>query len=119
MRQTFPSSCYNQPKYTGVEITPALMSTFIEQIPQVAGVKTLGAGLSQHPPILSNGYRCLHRQRLIVLAALTAGAAGVVDGPLTVAPEIWVEAYRAYREGRRSACAGASRDGRNVDRPGG
>ena len=94
-----PFFVYNQPKYTGVEITPALMGTLIEQIPQVAGVKHSAPDFHNIRRFSQMGIDVFTGSGSLFLAALTAGAAGVVDGPLTVAPEIWVEAYRAYREG--------------------
>ena len=34
-----------------------------------------------------------------MLPALTIGAAGCVDGPPSLAPEIWVEIWKAYQAG--------------------
>jgi dihydrodipicolinate synthase/N-acetylneuraminate lyase len=34
-----------------------------------------------------------------MLPALTIGAAGCVDGPLNMAPELWVEIWNAYGDG--------------------
>ena len=60
------SSSTNQPKYTGVEITPALMSTLIEQIPQVAGVKHSAPDFHNIRRFSQMGIGRLHRERLAV-----------------------------------------------------
>ena len=90
---------YNQPKYTGVEITPAPMNTLVEEIPWVAGVKHSAPDFHNIRRFSQMGIDVFTASGSLFLAALAAGGSGVVDGPLTVAPAIWVDAYRAFKEG--------------------
>ena len=94
-----PLFVYNQPKYTGVEITPPLMAELIEKIPLVAGVKHSAPDFHNIRKFSQLGIDVLTGSGALFLPALTGGASGVVDGPLTVAPEIWVEAYTSFKEG--------------------
>jgi 4-hydroxy-tetrahydrodipicolinate synthase len=45
------------------------------------------------------GLDCLIGSSALMLPALTIGASGCVDGPPNIAPELWVEIWRAYRSG--------------------
>ena len=94
-----PFFVYNQPKYTGVEITPALMNTLVEEIPWVAGIKHSAPDFHNIRRFTQMGIDVFTGSGSLFLAALAAGGSGVVDGPLTVAPTIWVEAYKAFKEG--------------------
>jgi len=94
-----PLFVYNQPKYTGVEITPPLMAELIDKIPLVAGVKHSAPDFHNIRKFSQLGIDVLTGSGALFLSALTNGASGVVDGPLTVAPEIWVEAYTSFKAG--------------------
>ena len=93
-----PFFIYNTPKYTHIEFTAPMMEKMIQAIPQLVGLKHGGE---------FNNIRHFADMRLLVftgsgalfLPALTAGAIGVIDGPLTFAPEIWVGIHKSYREG--------------------
>ena len=45
------------------------------------------------------GLDCLIGSSALMLPALTIGASGCVDGPPNIAPELWVEIWRAYSSG--------------------
>ena len=94
-----PLFIYNQPKYTGVEFTPALMEKVIKAVPLVAGVKHSAPDFNNIRRFTAMGIDVFTGSGSLFLSAMATGAVGVVDGPLTVAPELWVGAYRAYQQG--------------------
>ena len=94
-----PLFVYNQPRYTGVEFTPQMMEKVIHNVPGIIGVKHSAADLNNIYHFRNMGLQVFTGHGSLFLSALTAGAVGVVDGPLTVAPEIWVRIYRNYCNG--------------------
>ena len=94
-----PLFIYNQPKYTGVEFTAPLMEKVIRNVPMVAGVKHSAPDFNNIRRFRAMGLAVFTGSGSLFLSALMTGAIGVVDGPLTVAPELWVGAYRAYQKG--------------------
>ncbi len=94
-----PLFIYNQPKYTGVEFTAPLMEKVLRAVPNVAGVKHSAPDFNNIRRFAGMGMAVFTGSGSLFLAALTAGAVGVVDGPLTVAPELWVNAYRSFKQG--------------------
>ncbi len=94
-----PLFIYNQPKYTGVEFTAPLMEKVIRDVPMVAGVKHSAPDFNNIRRFRDMGLAVFTGSGSLFLSALMTGAIGVVDGPLTVAPELWVGAYRAYQRG--------------------
>ena len=53
------------------------------------------------------GLRCFIGNSTLMLPALTMGAIGCVDGPPSLAPEVWVEIYDAYKAGDLSRAEAA------------
>jgi N-acetylneuraminate lyase len=96
---SLPFFVYNQPKYTGVEITPTLMQTIIEKVPHVAGIKHSAPDFHNIRRFAKMGIDVFTGSGSLFLAGLSAGASGVVDGPLCVAPRLWVDAYKLFKEG--------------------
>jgi dihydrodipicolinate synthase/N-acetylneuraminate lyase len=96
---SLPLFVYNQPRYTGVEFTPAMMEKMVRAIPQLAGVKHSAPDFNNIRRFADMGLAVLTGHGSLFLPALVAGGVGVIDGPLTVAPEVWVGIYRAYLEG--------------------
>ena len=94
-----PLFIYNQPKYTGVEFTAPLMEKVVREVPMVAGVKHSAPDFNNIRRFRDMGLAVFTGSGSLFLSALMTGAIGVVDGPLTVAPELWVGAYRAYQQG--------------------
>ena len=45
------------------------------------------------------GLSCLIGSAALLLPALTIGASGCVDGPLSLAPDVWVNIWAAYHSG--------------------
>ena len=83
-----PLFIYNQPRYTGVEFTAPLMEKVVKAVPQVAGVKHSAPDFNNIRRFADMNIAVFTGSGSLFLSALAAGAIGVVDGPLTVAPEL-------------------------------
>lgn len=94
-----PLFVYNLPQSTGVEITPELMAKIQDGVPQLKGLKHSSVNFTNVYNWVDMGLDCLIGSSALMLPALTIGATGCVDGPPNIAPEMWVEIWRAYRSG--------------------
>jgi len=94
-----PLFVYNLPGSTGVEITPDLMKKIQDGVPQLAGLKHSSIYFANIRAFVKMGLFALIGSSRLMLPALTLGAAGCVDGPPSLAPEIWVELWQAYQAG--------------------
>lgn len=94
-----PLFVYNLPQSTGVEITPELMAKIQDRVPQLKGLKHSSVNFTNVYSWVDMGLDCLIGSAALMLPALTIGATGCVDGPPNIAPEMWVEIWRAYQDG--------------------
>ena len=94
-----PLFVYNLPQSTGVEVTPELMAKIQDRVPQLKGLKHSSVNFTNVYNWVDMGLECLIGSSALMLPALTIGATGCVDGPPNIAPELWVEIWRAYRSG--------------------
>ena len=94
-----PLFVYNLPQSTGVEITPELMAKIQDGVPQLKGLKHSSVNFTNVYNWVDMGLDCLIGSSALMLPALTIGATGCVDGPPNIAPELWVEIWRAYSSG--------------------
>ncbi len=94
-----PFFVYNLPQSTGVEITPDLMLKIQEGVPQLKGLKHSAPTVANIRAFAKMGLDCFVGNCMLMLPALTIGATGCIDGPPNVAPELWVEIWRAYNDG--------------------
>ena len=94
-----PLFVYNLPNATGVEITPDLMKRIQDEVPQLSGLKHSSVNFYHVRAFAKMGLFCFIGNSRLMLPALTIGAAGCVDGPPSLAPEIWVEIWKAYQAG--------------------
>lgn len=94
-----PLFVYNLPGSTGVEITLDLMKTIQDCVPQLAGLKHSSLNLPLIRQFADLGLACFTGSCALMLPALTVGACGCVDGPPNVAPEAWVQIWRAWERG--------------------
>jgi len=94
-----PFFVYNLPSATGVEITPDLMAKIQERVPQLAGLKHSAPYIPYVKSFAEMGLSCLIGNCRLFLPALLIGATGCVDGPPNMAPELWVNIWRAYEAG--------------------
>ena len=94
-----PFFIYNLPQATGVEVMPELMLKIQERVPQLKGLKHSALSFGNVRAFAKMGLNCLIGNGSLMLPALTIGATGCVDGPPNIAPELWVEIWKAYEAG--------------------
>ena len=95
-----PLFIYNLPSATRVEITPALIEKIQNAVPWTVGLKHSANDQMHIRTFARMGLACFTGNCRLVLPALTVGAVGCVDGPLNVAPELWMAIWKAYAGGR-------------------
>lgn len=95
-----PLFIYNLPSATRVEITPALIEKIQNAVPWTVGLKHSANDQMHIRTFARMGLACFTGNCRLVLPALTIGAVGCVDGPLNVAPELWMAIWKAYAGGR-------------------
>ena len=94
-----PLFVYNLPQYTGVEITPKLMGKIQDMVPQLRGLKHSAPYIPDVRDYARMGLDCLIGNSRVMLPALTIGATGCIDAPPGIAPEVYVEIWRAWKAG--------------------
>lgn len=94
-----PLFVYNLPSATGVEITPAMMQTIQDRVPQLKGLKHSALTFANIRTFANMGLSCFVGSHRFLLPAMTVGACGCVDGPLSVWPEIWMGIWKAFQAG--------------------
>ena len=94
-----PLFAYNLPSATRVEIDPPLMQKIQDVVPQLKGLKHSVPNLSNLRAFARMGLDAFTGSCHWMLPAMTLGAAGVVDGPPSFAPELWVIIWQAYQSG--------------------
>jgi len=94
-----PLFVYNLPQSTGTEITAGLMETLVREIPQLKGVKHSAPNFENIRNFASLGISVFSGNGYMLLAALCQGAVGGIDGPLNIAPELWVDVYDSFQAG--------------------
>ena len=92
-----PLFAYNLPQATGVELTPDLMKQLQDKVPQLTGLKHSGYDMNNVYLFAKMGLRVFTGMGRLMLPGLTVGAAGCVDGPPCLAPELWVAIWDAYK----------------------
>ena len=94
-----PFFVYNLPQLTQVEFTPELMEKVIKQVPSVIGLKHSAFTFGNIRAFADMGLKCFSGNGAIPLPALTMGAVGTVDAPLSVAPWHYTELHDAWERG--------------------
>lgn len=104
-----PVLAYNFPQHGGVEILPETVARVARQCENLAGIKDssgsmerLAGYLEAAPP---REFAVLIGPENLVVAGMAKGCAGVVSGSANIAPRLFVDLYRACREGRTDAAA--------------
>ena len=92
-----PLFVYNLPSATGVEITPGLLRKIQEGVPELVGLKHSAPAIGHVRTFTKMGLACMIGNCRLTLPALTIGAAGCVDGPICMLPELWVDIWEAYQ----------------------
>ena len=102
---SLPVLLYSVPAFTGITISPAL-SAALSHHPRIFGIKDSSgdvATLFERIERSAEHFRVLNGSARAVYPALAAGAAGSVLAVSCVAPELAVEAHRAYVAGHLAA----------------
>lgn len=94
-----PLFVYNLPSATGVEIMPGMMQTIQDRVPQLKGLKHSAVTFANIRTFANMGLSCFVGSHRLMVPAMTVGACGCVDGPLSVWPEIWVGIWKAFQAG--------------------
>jgi dihydrodipicolinate synthase/N-acetylneuraminate lyase len=94
-----PFFVYNLPQLTQVETAPPLMEKIVENVPNVVGLKHSAANFSDIRTFASMGLKCFSGNGMLPLPALTMGAIGTVDAPLSIAPWHYAELFNAWERG--------------------
>jgi 4-hydroxy-2-oxoglutarate aldolase len=97
-----PVIMYNIPQFTGVRMSPELISR-LARYPNIVGLKESSGDLTYMRAILRKvrpGFRVLVGSALILVDALRAGASGAVLSQSGFVPELCVGAYDAVRRRR-------------------
>jgi 4-hydroxy-tetrahydrodipicolinate synthase len=100
-----PVVAYNIPERTGVELTPAAVARICARAENFAGLKDSGGKLDQVPAYVAAGdgkpFSVFMGRDHMILQGLELGCAGAVTACANVAPRLFVDLYRAFREGNR------------------
>ena len=94
-----PFFVYNLPQLTQVETVPALMEKFVRAIPTLKGLKHSAPNFADIRVFADMGLLCFSGNGAFPLPALTMGAVGTIDAPLSIAPWHYAELYRAWQAG--------------------
>ncbi len=94
-----PLFAYNLPQLTQVEFDRNLMESLRNQVPSLIGLKHSAHDLSMIRHWNDMGLACFSGFGHLPLPALTMGAVGTVDAPLSISPWLYVELYDAWKAG--------------------
>jgi N-acetylneuraminate lyase len=94
-----PFFVYNLPQLTQVETVPALMEKFVRAIPTLKGLKHSAPNFGDIRVFADMGLICFSGNGAFPLPALTMGAVGTIDAPLSIAPWHYAELFKAWEAG--------------------
>ena len=94
-----PFFVYNLPQLTQVETVPALMEQFVAEVPSIIGLKHSAVNFADIRAFADMGLKCFSGNGALPLPALTMGAVGTVDAPLSIAPWHYAELFAAWERG--------------------
>jgi 4-hydroxy-tetrahydrodipicolinate synthase len=104
-----PVLAYNFPQHGGAELLPDTLRQIANRCENLAGIKdssgrieTLRAYLDTAPP---REWSVFVGPENVMVPALQAGSVGVVSGCANIAPALFVDLYRAHRDGNATEAA--------------
>ncbi len=104
-----PVLAYNFPLHGGVEILPETVAQIARQCANLVGVKDSSGSMERltgyRDAVTDREFAIFIGPEHLVLAGLQEGCAGVVSGSANFAPRLFVDLYRACREGNRENAA--------------
>ena len=101
---SIPVLVYNIPHRTGFNVTSQMMTKLCE-LPNIMGVKDSSRNLIQIQEIIQTAPKkitVINGSDNLIYAALTIGVDGQISGTANVAPELFVELYKAFKDGDRT-----------------
>lgn len=104
-----PVLAYNFPQHGGVEILPETLARIARRAENLAGIKDSSGSMERLTGYLEAApereFAVLIGPENLAAAGLAKGCAGVVSGSANIVPRLFVDLYRACREGRTEAAA--------------
>jgi 4-hydroxy-tetrahydrodipicolinate synthase len=104
-----PVLAYNIPERTGVDLLPPTVRRIAEAAPNFVGLKDSSGRLEDLPELLAIGkdrpFAVFMGRDHMILPGLAKGCAGAVTACANVAPRLFVDLYRAFRENRMEEAA--------------
>ena len=94
-----PLFAYNLPQLTQVEFTPDLMDSVMAEVPSLKGLKHSAFNFGLIREWADRGLKCFSGSGRLPLPALTMGAIGTVDAPLSLAPWLYTDLFAAWEAG--------------------
>ncbi len=94
-----PFFVYNLPQLTQVEFFPGMMEKLAREIPTLKGLKHSAPDFTQIRLFADMGLACFSGNGALALPALTMGAVGTIDAPLSLAPWHYAELFAAWESG--------------------
>jgi dihydrodipicolinate synthase/N-acetylneuraminate lyase len=97
-----PILIYNNPRYSGYNIHPAMMARLVDAVPNIFGAKLAMGSVDEAMAYIKLVQAPFAPFALAsnLVAAMSVGVAGTISPPLAVTPEIGVELVRAIDAGR-------------------
>jgi 4-hydroxy-tetrahydrodipicolinate synthase len=104
-----PVLAYNIPERTGLDLTPAILRRVAERAGNFIGLKDSSGRLDLLPELVVIGagrpFSVFIGRDHMILPALKMGCAGAVTACANVAPRLFADLYRAFRDGRLDEAA--------------
>ena len=94
-----PFFVYNLPQLTQIEFLPTMMETLKREIPTLKGLKHSAPDFMQIRLFADMGLSCFSGNGALPLPALTMGAVGTIDAPLSLAPWHYAQLFAAWEAG--------------------
>lgn len=98
-----PILLYNIPSATGVNITADMLDRILREIPGVIGIKDSSGNMDQlcsHVNKAGDRAIIINGSDTLFLPALTIGAKGVVSAIANIDPQLMIDVYDAFVDGR-------------------
>lgn len=94
-----PFFVYNLPQLTQVEFFPPILERIKREVPTLVGLKHSAPDFTQIRAFADMGLICFSGNGRLPLPALTMGAVGTIDAPLSLAPWHYAALYSAWKSG--------------------
>jgi dihydrodipicolinate synthase/N-acetylneuraminate lyase len=97
-----PLLVYNNPRYSGYNIHPAMMARLVEAVPNIFGAKLAMGSVDEAMAYMKTVAVPFAPFSLAsnLVAAMSVGVKGTISPPLAITPELGVELVRAIDSGR-------------------